>query len=346
MRKAIIAIFLIFCLTVPVCAAEYTAPEVPEDGAYLFPEEPENFAEGVWSVFRKAMGLIQPAILEASSLCLGLIAVSIMVSVFGAFPDSAHTPVELIGTIASAMLLLKPSHTLIRLSAETVRELSDYGKLLLPVMTGAVAAQGGMTTSTALYVGTAVFDAVLCSAISGLIVPMLYVYLCLAVAGSATGQELLDKLRDFIKWLMVWCLKIILYVFVGYIGVTGVVSGTADASAIKAAKLAISGMVPVVGSILSDASETILVSAGVMKNAAGIYGLLAILCIWIGPFVRIGVQYLLLKATAAICRLFSSGRSSGLVRDFSAAMGLLAGMTGAICLLLFVSTVCFMKGVS
>jgi stage III sporulation protein AE len=216
--------------------------------------------------------------------------------------------------------------------------------MLLPVMTAAMAAQGGVTGSAALYTGTAIFDAVLCSLISRLLIPMIYIFLVLAVANSALGEDLLKKLRDFLKWLVSWCLKTVLYVFTGYIGITGVVSGATDQAALKATKLTISGMVPVVGGILSDASEAILVGAGVVKSAVGVYGLLAIAAIAIGPFLRIGVQYLLLKLTAAVCGVFGNKRITELIVDFSAAMGLLLAMTGTVCLLLLISTVCFLKG--
>ena len=158
-------------------------------------------------------------------------------------------------------------------------------------------------------------------------------------------EQTLAKLRDFIKWLLSWCLKITLYLFTGYISVTGVISGTADASALKVTKLAISGMVPVVGGILSEASESVLVGASVLKNAAGVYGLLALVAVWIAPFLEIGLQYILLKATAALCGGFGSKRASELIQNFSGAMGLLLAMTATICVMLMISTVCFMKGV-
>ena len=137
-----------------------------------------------------------------------------------------------------------------------------------------------------------------------------------------------------------------LYIFSGYMGITGVVSGTADAAAVKAAKITISGAVPVVGGILSDASEAILVSAGIMKNAAGVYGLLAMLAICIGPFIRMGAQYLLLKITSAVCSVVGVQQAVDMINDFSGVMGFLLAMTGTVCLLLLISTVCFMKGVS
>jgi stage III sporulation protein AE len=101
----------------------------------------------------------------------------------------------------------------------------------------------------------------------------------------------------------------------------------------------------VVGGILSDASEAVLVSAGLVKNAVGVYGLIAIAAIAMGPFLRIGVHYLLVKLTATICNVFGTKNMTGLIEDFSSAMGLLLAMTGSVCLLLLISTVCFLKGV-
>ena len=105
----------------------------------------------------------------------------------------------------------------------------------------------------------------------------------------------------------------------------------------KATKLTISGMVPVVGGILSDASEAVLVSAGIMKNAAGIYGLLTVIAIWIGPFLRIGVQYLMLKVTSGTCEIFGAKQMTEIMKDFSCAMGFLLAMTGAVCMIFIIS---------
>lgn len=345
MKKIALLIGMVLLLAMPVSAMEFTAPEAPQTAQQLMPEEPQTFGEGLWQVVKSAVSLIQPAIAEAAKACLTVTAVVLLISLLQTLPGPSSRIVTLCGTAAIGAALLQPSNALIKLGVQTIEGLSEYGKLLLPVMTAAMAAQGGTTTSAALYTGTAFFDAVLSSFLSKLLVPMIYLFLCLAVANSAIGEEILKKFRDLIKWLMTWGLKIILYVFTGYMGITGVVSGSADAAAVKAAKLTISGAVPVVGSILSDASETILVSAGIMKSAVGVYGLLAILAAWIGPFIRLAVQYLLLKATAAVCGVFGSKEASVLINDFSTAMGMLLAMTGAVCLMLLISTVCFMKGV-
>jgi stage III sporulation protein AE len=146
------------------------------------------------------------------------------------------------------------------------------------------------------------------------------------------------------KGLMTWTLKILLYVFVGYISISGIISGTADQTAVKATKLTLSGMIPVVGGILSDASETILVSAGLIKNALGVYGFLSIVAITITPFLLIGINYLSLKLITAFAGIFVSKTISKLLDDFTGALGMVLGMTGSVCLIQLISIVCFLKG--
>ena len=344
MRRLLMTILLVNLLVIPVSAEEITAPTVPPSGAELMPREHESFGEGVLMILGDALSLLHPDLKEAAGICLEVIAVALLTSLIQVFPGMSPKVSELAGCVAIAVVLLKGTNSMVNLGADTVRELSEYGKLLLPVMTCALAAQGGVSASAALYAGTAAFNTLLTTLLSSLLIPMIYIYLAIAAANSAAEESSLKNMRDFVKWLMVWTLKTILYIFTGYMGITGVVSGTTDAAVLKAAKLSISSMVPVVGGILSDASETILVSAAVVKNSVGIYGLLVLLAIVIGPFLKIGVQYLLMKLTGALCAMFSEKATVGLLESFSEAMGLLLAMTGTVCLLLMISTMCFLRG--
>lgn len=343
MSRIIWCMIILYLLALPVSAAEFTAPEVPDSGVKLMPET-ENFGEGLWEMLRSALQTLHPYLAEASKVSLSVIAAVMMLSLIKTFSEPVKKTAELAGTTAVAAILLLSANSMIRLGADTVLEMSEYGKLLLPVMAASMAAQGGITSSAALYTGTAAFNALLGTLISRILLPMLYLFMALSTASGAIGEESLKRLRDMIKNGVSWCLKTILTVFTTYMSITGVVSGTTDAAALKTTKVTISSVVPVVGGILSDASEAVLVSAGLMKNAAGIYGIFAILAVFLLPFLRIGAQYLMLKATASVCSVFGPRSMTELIGDFSTAMGLLLAMTGAICLLQLISTVCFMKG--
>ncbi len=325
---------------------DFTAPVIPDSAGVLLPAESGSFGADLWKVITAAVSALEPDIAQCALVCAGLFAMVLLISLVKTAPGKGAAAAELAGVLAAAGLLLQPAGTMVTLATETVRELSEYGKLLLPVMTAALASQGGATSSAALYAGTAIFDAVLTGVVAKLLVPMLYMYLTLAVAASATGERMLDSLGNSLKWLLTWCLKMVLYIFTGYIAITGVVSGTADAATLRATKLTMSGMIPVVGGILSDASEAVLVGAGVMKNAAGVYGMLALIAIFITPFFRIGILYLMLKLTAALCDMFQVKAVNDLIRAFSGALGLLLGMTGTVCVMLLISTACFMKGMA
>lgn len=344
MRRIILILLILNFLLIPARASEITAPSAPSSVGDLMPYETESFAQGLYRIFADAMEMLQPDIAKCFGICLSLVAASVILSVVKGFRGQHGLAVKLIGTIVIAVIVLEPTNVLIKDSALTVEELSNYGKLLLPVMATAMAAQGGVTASATIYATTAFADALLSSLVANVMVPMVYIYLILCIVNAAVGEELIKKLRDMVRWLIAWCLRTILYVFTGYLSITGVVSGAADQLAVKATKLTISGMVPVVGGIISDASESILVSVGLMKSAAGTYGLLALIAIAIGPFLNIGIQHLLLKGSAVLCGLFADKESSELIGDFSSGMGLMLAMTGTVCLVQMFSTVCFMKG--
>lgn len=346
MRKILIILLLLFSVSFPANAMEYSAPAPPDSVQELVPYEPETFAQGLWSVIQDGIRLALPDLAQGAGVCLSLIAGMILISLAGSFGQGVGNSIQWISVLFVSAALLSQTHSLLTLGVETIQQISEYGKLLLPVITTALAAQGGITSAGALYLATVVFDTLLTSTASFLLVPMLYIFVALSIGVAALESEMLAKWKMSVKWMMTWIIKASLYLFFTYMTITGVVSGTADQTAVKATKLTISGMVPVVGGMLADASEAVVIGAGIMKNAVGISGLLVILAIWITPFCRIGLQYLLLKITAAISKGLCRKETAGLIDDFSDSMGMILALTGACCIYMMISIICFMKGMN
>ena len=326
-------------------AEGFTAPNVPESGKALMPNA-STLSEGLSMILQDVIPLIRPDLYEASKVCLAVIAAVMITSVIQSFSKSQKGVCDIVGTASIAATLLLSANSMIRLGSDTVVEMTEYGKLLIPVMTAALAAQGAIGTSAALYTATMGIISLIGTAMSKLLLPMIYLFLALAMASGATGQDMLKQFRNLMKDGISWFLKTVLTIFTTYMGLTGIISGTTDNTAAKITKAAISSVVPVVGGILSDASESVLASAAMTKNAVGLYGLFAILAVFLNPFIKIGCHYLLLKATGAVCAIFGSKTMTELIGDFSTAMGLLLGITGSVCLLLLISTICFIRGVS
>lgn len=342
LRTLALTAFLIMLLIGSVRGAD-----LPREAQQYLPEE--ETATDFWSeagrTVRQALRNAMPEITEAAGICAVILGVAVLCSVFHAAPAShAEYGARMLGAIGIMSAVLTPGRAMVELGTSVIRDIGAFGLSLLPVMTSAMAASGGFTASGALYVGTAWFNELLQTAITRVLMPLLFIQLALSFSNAALGNDLLRRLRDLIKWMICWGLKAILYIFLAYMAITGVVSGSADAGTVKAAKLAISGAIPVVGGIIADASEAVVLSAGMIRRTAGIAGILGILAICALPVLRIGIQYLLLKLTAAVCGVVGMKAHAELTDDLAAAMGLMLAMTGASCLLMLFSLVCFMKG--
>ena len=199
MIRFIVPVILVLCLALPASATEYTAPEVPDAGHNLMPDETEHFGRGLSELLKKACFLIRPDLGEAVKVGTGVIASALLISILRTFSGFSKDAVSLSGVVIVSLQLLSSANAMIQLGCDTINELSNYGKLLLPVMASALAAQGGITTAGALYVGTTVFDTLLSSMISRIFVPMVFILLTVGVAGCALGDETLKKLLDMGK---------------------------------------------------------------------------------------------------------------------------------------------------
>lgn len=347
MRRFLVLALLALLLSgtaMNVHAQELEAPALPEEAAQWMPEENASFGDGLKFMLQKGLPQAFWELHQAGRQALGVFACVLLVSILQASGCNAMAG-EVAGAVGITWLMLRSSRTLISLAVDTVLELGNYSKLFLPVMAAAASARGAFTSAAALCLGTCVFTAFLQNVLCRVLVPGVYLLLAASVAGCALGDERLKAMKEQLKKLSTWFLKTTLAVFLTYMSITGAVTGAADKTAVKAAKAAISTVVPVIGKSLADASEALLLSAELVKNSLGVYGIFAFLAIFLSPFLRIGVQYLILKLTAALCGCLGSKRLAGLTEDFSAAMGLLLGMTAAMCALSVIGTVCFLKGV-
>lgn len=343
--KIMILILCVILLPIPVSALEVEAPQVPQSYIERMPSDTKNLSAGLQELIRDALNSLRPDLREVVHIGVGVLSAVLLVSILETVSSSGNHMTEMIGIVVIAILLLSSTESMIRLAAATVEDIYDYGKLLLPVMTTALAAQGGLTSSGVLYAGTAFFSTILQSALDSFLIPGVFLYLAFCIGSTVTGEQILKRMGDLLKQLLGWTLKMVTIIFTTYLSLTHAVSGTTDAAALKAAKVSMSSFIPVVGGILSDASEAVLVSAGLMKNAAGVYGILAVLAVFLHPFLKIGLHYLILKLTGGVASVFGTSRMTAIIDAFGSAMALLLAMTAASCIMVLISTVCFMKGV-
>ena len=253
--------------------------------------------------------------------------------------NSGLSVVTLVGAVAVTAVALADVHALVGMGKEAIGRMETLSKVLLPTMTVACAAAGSPAKAAARQAATMLFADGLLTVIHRLLLPLVYAYVAASAVNAALGSDAVKRMAEFIKWAVTTVLTTLLLAFVGYLSLSGVIAGNTDAMALKTAKFALSGMVPVVGGILSDAAETVLAGAGILKNTVGVAGTLALLSICLLPFLRLGVHYLVYKITAMLGAVMAESKLTKLVSAISGAFGLVMGMTGSCALLLLISII-------
>ena len=247
--------------------------------------------------------------------------------------------VTLTGALAVVVLSAGSISEMIGLGAETIHTMNDFSKTLLPLLGTACAASGSVTAAAVREVTTTLFADILIGCINGFLIPLVYIYIGAITANAVLGEHSLKSIAKVIKKIIIWVLTILLTVFTAYLSISGAIAGTADAAALKVTKFAISGAIPVVGGIMSDAASTILVGAAILKNTIGVFGTLAVFALCITPFLQIGLQYLMYKAAAFLSEIVDQTGLSVLIDEIGGAFGMILGMTGACALLLIISLI-------
>ncbi len=313
----------------------------------LSPTEGDLDAQ-IENTVRSVTGQLGSLISEGIKSMTLIVLIVILCAIAAPMQENAHAKfdvVHLAGTLGIAVVSFGHVGELLDLGRKTIQELDGFSKALLPTLAAGAAAAGTPASAAAKCAATLMFSDILITLITRTLIPMVFAYVAVITAGAAIGDETLERVSKFIKWIVMILLTVSLSAFMAYLTISGTVAGAGDALAVKGLKMAVSTAVPVVGGIISDAADTVLAGASVLKSSLGLFGLFAVLGICIVPFLRVGIEYLFYKLMAALISPLASDRMVRFVEGLSTAFGLILGMVGSVSLLLLISIITTIRGV-
>ena len=351
MRKLIVILLLVCIVPVQAAAAQWDEEPldrlreaIPESSADISESyTPDGFLDGVQDIFLDTLSQSKTVLRAALLSMLRIFGILILCQLMKQFgkTDHAASLVCALGITAAASTDVK---ALLGMGMRVMDEIHTFSDTLLPILSSAAAASGSVTGAGISYTVAVVFGDILINLCRTVLTPMIYAFVALAAADAAMGESRMKKLRELIGWLISGGLKLLLSAFTAFLTVTGILCGASDAMAVKTAKLTLSSMIPVVGSILSDASETLLAGAGMVRTAAGTLGMTAILAAFALPCLKIAVSYGSFRITGALGGIFDSGQSA-LLDSISTAMGFVLAMVSSCAFMGLMSCCCLMKAV-
>lgn len=310
----------------------------------------EDFSAGARAILDTGNGQLTGAIRRAGRSGVLLLSVALLCALAGSVREELGggglDPVRLAGAAAITAIAVADVNALMGMGKQALEQMDTFSKVLLPTVTAACAATGQGGAAAARQGATLLFFSFLLALVQRLLLPMVYAYVAVSAARAALGNEGLKRVADLLKWAVTGLLSALLTVFVFYLTISGAIAGAADAVTQKAAKTVLSGMVPVVGSILSDAAETVVAGAGVLKGTIGAVGLLVVLAICLAPFLQLGCHYLIYKCAAALTATVTPGSEASLINAIGSAFALVLGMTGGGGMILYAALITSIKAVS
>lgn len=358
MRKIWIIFLLLWCM-----APAYGA-EIPEEITDAMPDSAkellentdkvENFTSlgdglsGLWERTCKLLAVtVQDSLGGVVLIMSAILLCSLAEDCFGAAGGGRMLdPVPLVGTMVILLAVGSNMKSLMGLGEQTIEELDIFSKALLPTLSAAAAAGGCAVSASVRQVATVFFSDLLISLIRSLLLPLVWVFVALSAADAILPAGRLSGIAQGLHKAATWLLSGSLLLFTGYLSLSGAFASSADSLTLRMARSAIGTAIPVVGGIISDAADTILAGAGVLRRSVGIVGTLTILATCILPFLKLGVQYLLLKLSAFFAAAVAPEPLVKLLHALSSAFGLVLGMTGATAAMLLISVASSVKVVS
>ena len=339
---------LIFCALALICAVPALGAEISVPGLDQVWEEAEGYGvsqkdsldQGLSNLFSDVLNQAGALFRVSLATAMKLVAVVLLCSLAESVKaGEGLQAANIAGALAITALTMTDMAVMIGLGRDTLGRMEDFSTLLLPVMAVLTAATGHVSAAAVRQGATVLFSQLLIAAMDRLLIPLVYAFVAVSCAHAAVGNPGLKKVADLLKSAITFVLTALLLAFVGYLTASGAIAGSVDAAAVKAAKLAISRAVPVVGGILADASESVLAGAGALRGTVGAVGLMVVLAICLTPVLRLALQYLVYKGAAALCATVAQPQLAGLIDAIGSAFGLVLGMTGAGALVLLVSLV-------
>lgn len=260
--------------------------------------------------------------------------------------EKVRSMIEICAACMAAVLLTGGVDSLVMQTSDAVYRLSDYSKAALPAVYTAAAASGSVSSAAIGYAKATLALDVVMSLSQKAVTPLIYATLSLTLADVIFPNPMLAAMGRFNKWAAKTLLTAATLTFTAMLGISSLISTKVDAAALKATRTVISGVLPVVGGMVSDASAAVLAAGSVVLSCMGAFGLIAVCSMCVGPFAVLSIKGLMFKAVATMAESVQISRLQRLFAGISGAVGLLMGLLGANAVMLFLSFAAALKVVA
>ncbi len=211
-----------------------------------------------------------------------------------------------------ATLLTTSFNIVVDILYTTIDSISNIINGIMPMLVGLLFMSGASSSAT-LFSGFILTSlSILSFFMKNIFIPFIAGTAILNIINYITPKEVLNKLIDFLKWLINFSLRGLALGLGFIISIQRIGAPTLNATINKTAKTFIS-FVPVVGDAMTGAVDSIMYFVGLLKSGIGIGVLIAILFCSAVPIVKLIALIFIYKITAILIDPISDNRITSCV---------------------------------
>lgn len=276
-----------------------------------------------------------------------ILSVIILAAAGGAAADisgnkSGEKVYRIISVLAVSSVVIPPLEQCFDNAFVTIQQGGEFMLCYVPVFAGICTASGSMTSSASYSAVMLMTAQAAVKLVSELVMPVISLCLAMSIIDAINPTFSLSAITElFRKWLSI-ILGFIMTIFTGMLSMQSVVGAAADTLGIKAAKFMASNLIPVVGSAVAEAYSTMRSGLGLLRGAAGAFGIIALAVTLLPPVLEAACLYLVMTAAGAASEMFGASELSCLFRGAASALSLILAVLSCFCVMFVISTIILM----
>lgn len=236
-----------------------------------------------------------------------------------------------------AVIALTAFYNALNLARLTVGTMVGFMEALLPLLISLLAGVGAMVSAGLLTPLMLMVVTSVSLIVKDIVLPLLFLAAVLQCVDFFSDRYQVGNLAGLLRQAATGILGLTLVIFVGLITVQGIAGSVADGVALRTAKYATSTFVPVVGKMFADTVDLILGASLLLKNAVGLFGIVAVATICVFPLIKLVSLVLILKVGGALIQPMGDVRMARCLDAMGNNLLLVFGGVMAVALMFFLA---------
>ncbi len=355
--KRRVLVVLLLPMLFLICTVSSAAEDMPYQ--FHFDEKPEEAADGAYEAYIDGLppeirqqveeagdagdaiekysvyyflSLVKNAISDALlpgfktlSVLMGMV---ILASVFRMLSKtvkngSLETVFSLCCLLCMALTLYEVQKSVFAFVQSMLDMLSNTMLMMVPVMEAVYLSSGNITSAAVSGTGINLMITFIQTLYADVLSPCVSVCFLLSITAAVSENRGVSFMAGALRGIVTGALVLIMTIMTFVLSMQSGIASATDTFAAKTIKFALGSYLPIIGGTVADSFSMVSGSLGVIKQLAGVTGIVVIVIVMLAPLASLLVNRLALGMTGAVAGVLGCDREQALFRE-----------TGSLCTLL------------